>query len=201
MTDHILDVVIPLGINDIKFINKVIECANTNIIGLRNIYVVYSVEIDIENIKDISEITNVTLICENIFPFNIKYVKERSKKGDRSGWYLQQLIKLYSGFIIDKILNNYLVIDSDTFFLNKSRFFKDDKPMYAYSNETHAPYFVHMKRLHPSLRKVQRRSGICHHMLFQKDKVKGMMDLISNYHDNKKFFDIFFNNWGELLES
>ena len=50
----------------------------------------------------------------------------------RNGWYLQQLLKLYAGLTIPNILENYLVVDSDVFFLKPIHFYEDGKFIYTY---------------------------------------------------------------------
>jgi hypothetical protein len=42
---------------------------------------------------------------------------QHNKKQNRNGWYLQQLLKLYASFVIKDLLNDYLVIDADVYFL------------------------------------------------------------------------------------
>jgi len=111
---------------------------------------------------------------------------------NRCGWYFQQLIKLYVSFVIPNILDNYLVIDSDTVFLKPITFFDKDIPLYNFGTEYHLPYFIHMINLHPSFSKVNIMSGICHHMLFQKYILNELFETVEKYHNNsKKFYQIF----------
>lgn len=180
--DILFDIVIPIGPNDNKVIGKMIEYTKKNIIGYRNIYLVsYDPTIKFENCITINE---------NIFPFNKNTISNYLGTNDRLGWYLQQLIKLYSGFIIKNILNNYLVIDADTYFLKFTTFFKNKLPLYNISTEYHIPYFDHMIKLHPSLNKQTSNSGICHHMMFQTNIVAELFKLVENYH--KELFYISF---------
>jgi hypothetical protein len=74
------------------------------------------------------------------FPFNKDTIKSYINN-NRSGWYLQQLIKLYAGSVIKDILDNYLVIDADTFFFKPTTFFKNNKPLYNYGSEYHYTLF------------------------------------------------------------
>ena len=104
------DIVIPVGPNDIDIIKKQIEYTIKNIIGYRNIYVItYDKSLYIEN---------CIIITEDIFPFDINTVSKFHGKISRNKWYLQQLLKLYAGFVIPNILDTYLVLDTDTFFLH-----------------------------------------------------------------------------------
>ena len=98
---------------------------------------------------------------------------------------------MYAGKIIPNILDKYLVIDSDTFFLKPTIFVEKNKCLYNYSSEYHKSYFNHMKKLHPDLVKINRNmSGICHHMIFETKHLNELMSKIEKYH-NDNFYDIF----------
>jgi hypothetical protein len=111
----------------------------------------------------------------------------------RQNWYLQQLLKLYAIFVIPDILDNVLIIDSDTFFLKPTQFFNNDIGLYFYMNEHHKPYFAHMNRLHPNLTRVlENKSGICHHMILQKPYLVELFELVKQRH-NMDFWKAFLN--------
>lgn len=184
-SDNLFDIVIPFGPNDKNKLDIMIEYTKKNIIGYRNIYIVsYDKNIIINN---------CIIVDENIFPFTKNTISEYLGENNRNGWYLQQLIKLYSGFIIENILDNYLVIDCDTIFLKPIIFFDNNIPIYNYGQEYHYPYFEHMKKLHPSLVKYDRKSGICHHMILQKNILLELFNLIENYH-KKLFYVVLLEN-------
>lgn len=175
------DVVIPLGPNDLQNIEKQIECTKTNVVGLRNIYVVTP-------IPDFF-CSNCIVVNESIFPFFDQIAVYHGKDG-RNGWYLQQLIKLYAGIIIPGILDRYLVIDADTFFLTPTQFINSENQcQYNFGREYHCHYFDHMRRLHPDLMRVYELSGICHHMMFETRFVKELFELVEE--ENKPFWVIF----------
>jgi hypothetical protein len=123
----------------------------------------------------------------------MEFISDSRPTGSRTGWYFQQLLKLYSGTYIPDILDRYLVLDSDVFFLRPTRFINDsNKPMYCFSNEHHAPYFRHMARLHPSLRRVSENySGIAHHMMFDKQHLKGLFEMVEQHHGTHLFLEWF----------
>jgi len=181
--DTSFDIVIPLGPNDIDIIGLMIIYTKKNIIGYRNIYIV-TCDMSIEPIDD------VIIIDENDFPFNKKSISDIIDNNTRAGWYLQQLIKLYAGFIIRDILDNYLVIDSDTFFMNPTVFFENNLPLYNFGTEYHIPYFDHMSNLHPMLCKQNIYSGITNHMMFQKNIICELFKLVEEYH-NQLFWIVF----------
>lgn len=164
------DIVIPLGPNDLQNIEKQIECTRTNVIGFRNIYVITP----ITNFVCKDAIT----IDESIFPFADQIALYHGKDG-RNGWYLQQLIKLYAGLVVPGILDRYLVIDADTFFLKPTPFINSENQcQYNFGREYHCHYFDHMRKLHPDFVRVYELSGICHHMMFETRFVKEIMQLV-----------------------
>lgn len=178
------DIVICLGYKDLNIINLMVNYTKKNIIGYRNIYIIsYD-----KNIK----IDGCITIDENIFPFSKKKLEEHlGIYAYKSCWYLQQLLKLYAIFVIDGILDNILIIDSDTCFFKDTSFFEDNKPLYNYDIQEHLPYFEHMKKLHPSLKRQDiDKSGISHHMIFQKNILLNLFKLIEDYH-NKNFYEVF----------
>lgn len=176
------DIVIPVGPNDIDIVNLQIEYTKKNIIGYRNIYI-------ISHNSNLC-VKGCIMINENIFPFNIEYISSIFGKNNRNGWYLQQLLKLYSGIVIPGILEKYLVIDTDTIFLKPTEFINDGKCMYNYGTEYHRPYFEHMKKLDPTLVRVNNVSGICHHMMFETKYIIELFKKIENIH-GEKFYDVF----------
>lgn len=178
-----IDIVIPLGPNDTEVITRQIEYTKKNVLNYRNIYI-------ITKVKDLN-IDNCIIIDENTFPFSLETVSSYHGTLGRNGWYLQQLLKLYTGLVIPGMLNKYLVIDSDTFFLKETSFIQDGKCLYNYGTEHHLPYFSHITRLDKSLYKVfPDKSGICHHMIFETKYVKEMIEKIEQIH-NDKFYNIF----------
>jgi hypothetical protein len=180
--DILFDIVIPVGPNDKNVIVNMVNTTKQNVIGYRNIYLVsYDPNIIIEG---------CIVIDENIFPFNKEIISTYIGKNERIGWYLQQLIKLYASLVIKDILSNYLVIDSDTYFLRPVTFFSNRKPLYNYGTEYHLPYFDHMTKLHPTLTKQTQYSGICHHMMFQRKIIEQLFELVQTYH-NTEFYKAF----------
>jgi hypothetical protein len=165
-----VDIIICVGPSDAKDIKALVNNVKQYIIGVHKIYLIMPT-IVLEKYMVFDRV--VENIDENIFPFNKEYIDNLFKCPERSGWYLQQLIKLYAGLVIPDILDKYLVIDSDTFFLKPTHFIENDKCLYNYGSEYHEPYFVHMLHLDRELVKVDpHKSGITHHMMFETKYVK-----------------------------
>jgi hypothetical protein len=179
------DIVIPLGPNEISRFSKQIQCTKKNVIGYRNIYIV-TCNLNIT-------IDDCIVIDENIFPFKnfiSAFFAQHNGKNNRNGWYFQQLIKLYAGVYINDILENYLVIDSDVFFLKPIQFIENNKPIFSTSDENHIPYFKHINLLHNSFNKYCNKSGICHHMLFNKKYINELFAIVEEFH-KKPFWQAF----------
>jgi hypothetical protein len=188
MDTILFDIVICVGPNDKNIIYDTINYTKKNIIGYRNIYLVcYDPNIIIED---------TITIDEKIFPFIKKDIANILGDNFRNGWYLQQLLKLYAGFSIPNILDNYLVIDSDTYFLKPTKFISDDgKLIYTTGTEYHIPYFEHMNHLDSCLKKTHSLSGISHHCIFNKNIINELFTNIENNYNNEyKFWELFLIN-------
>jgi hypothetical protein len=185
VVDKLFDVVICVGPNDYDIVEHSILFTQKNVIGYRNIYLVCSDP----NILVPGTIT----IDENIFPFNKEYLINKFGNNVRNGWYLQQLLKIYSGNVIPGILKRYLIIDCDTHFLKPTKFITDDgKHILTIGTEYHKPYFLHMNRLHHSLRKICQMSGISHHTFFHTDRINDMIKMIEdNFSNMNPFWKIY----------
>ena len=181
---NIFDVVVPVGPDDVAFLQQHVRYIRQNVMGFRNIYlIVYD---------DTIRIPGCITISETAFPFSKKDIQFPevyigNQLCNRNGWYLQQLLKMYSPFVIPGILENVLVIDADTVFLRPTHFIQNNKFLYGFSGENHAPYFAHAAKLHPSFTKTDPdKSGIVHYMVFQRKYLKKIMDMVEQLH--KKTF-------------
>jgi hypothetical protein len=177
------DIVIPVGPNDKDIINLQLQYTKQNIIGYRNIYLIsYDCKLNIPG---------CITIPETIFPFSLSTIALIHTPQPRNGWYLQQLLKLYAGIVIPNILEKYLVIDSDTFFLKPTTFIENNKCLYNYGSEYHLPYFEHMSNLDNTLiKQIPDKSGICHHMIFETKYILEIINKIENTH-NDTFYNVF----------
>jgi len=172
------DVVVPVGSDDLDLIDQQVEHVKANVEGCRNIYLISRLPLSVGG---------CTHVSESIFPFSLDDVAYFHGKNERNSWYLQQLFKLYAGSVIPRISEKYLVVDADTFFLRPTSFLKSGKMLFNFGLEYHAPYFDHMLKMHPTLRKVHPDiSGICHHMIFDSKCLSGLFSLVEFY--NKQDF-------------
>lgn len=175
------DTFIPVGPNDLKIVKSTISNNLNKIKGIDNVYV-FS---EHEKLK----IKNTISLENDFFPFDIRYIKDRLKNNIRSGWVYQQLLKLYFPLLQNK-KENVLALDSDIYFTKKISFFNSKKPIYTFSKEFHKPYFEHMKKLHPDFTRTINKSGISHHMVFNKTILKEIVAKVESFH-SKQFYDVF----------
>ena len=186
--DLLFDIVVCVGPHDNDVVSDVLPYTQRNVIGYRNIYLVCSNP----NISIPGTIT----IDEKIFPFTISDLQVMFGNNDRNGWYLQQLLKFYAGNIIPGILKRYLILDSDVYLLKPTKFITDDgKHIFTTGNQYYVPYFLHMNKLHESLKKVHPLSGISHHAFFHTDRVNDLFKMVEHKFSNEKpFWKIFLEN-------
>lgn len=182
------DVVIPVGPNDAAVVRDQIAHTRRNVVGHRNVYLVSRHPARLQ-------IAGCIAVDENLFPFSMRTVEKHHGASPRTGWYLQQLLKLYAGLMIPGILDRYLVVDADTFFMRPTRFVEavGGRCLYNYGAEHHRPYFDHMRRLHDSLRRFDpAKSGICHHMMFETANIRELFAWIEGQDARgRSFYDIF----------
>ena len=185
----LFDIVIPTTKKDLSTLEECIEACKKYIKNYRNIIVV----------SDKQYTTNAIWFDENNYQFSKLDIKNIIGDHWRFGWYYQQLLKLYVFFTIPNILDNVLILDSDTVFLKNIDFFHDNKPCYNYGTAHHRPYFKHMKKLLPELsRQDRKKSGICHHMMFQRKIMRDLFYRIESKH--KKDLWVLFLEFADLNE-
>ena len=165
-----LDAAIILGPHDRNIVAASIDSLRRHVVNLRKIYVVC---------EDTPALSGIIHIPESAYPFSRADVTSISGSQERAGWYLQQLLKLYFTSIVPGALDRVLVSDADTIFLRNCKFVSRSTVRFATGTEHHAPYFAHMARLHPSLRRQHANmSGIAHCMTFDRHRVKELFALV-----------------------
>ena len=177
--NQVIDVVIPAHKKDLATLEYAIDGIKKNIAGVRRIIVVSK-----EKYTDKAE-----WFDEALYPFSYKEVSDLIG-GKNVGWNLQQLLKLYAVLVIPNISENVLVVDADTVFYRKVKFFEDGVPLYNLSKDKdldkmdfHVETLRHIKKIMPEIAKnlppeFDKVSGICHHMLFQKKIIIDLMQRI-----------------------
>jgi hypothetical protein len=203
------DVVIPVHKKDLSILEYCIASAKKYLIGARKVIIISK--------EKYSE--NADWIDEASFPFSIEEIEKYV--GQSRGWYFQQLLKLYSPIVIPGILENVMVLDSDTVFFRPMRMFDcQGRPFYNINKDTRPECIKfdlqvneHIKKLLPEIaaenlpKKFSTSCGVSHNMIFNRkimlelfQKVeahdaqmssKERPDITSNELESDKFWRIF----------
>lgn len=182
------DAVIPCGPKDEDIIQRCIEGARANMIGLRYIFVVAQKKLDL---------SGAVVFEESVFPFKRDYLLQKLGSDDHASQCMQQLVKLYAPLLISSILENVVVLDADMIFYKRVKFLEQgrflmDKVMIQ-QTESH---FVHMNYLHPTFKAWKKMtSGSVSHALFNRKVLIEIMDKVEVKH-NKSFWDVYSDRAG-----
>jgi hypothetical protein len=169
------DIVLCLGPKDREIVSYSLASIKKYVYGYRKVFIISKTDPKLEAV----------FFDESNFPFSIKDVNNIINVPLRAGWYFQQLLKLYVSFVLPELLDTFVVIDCDTLFLKPITFYQDGKFLInSTTNENNLPYYEHMQRLHPSIEKMNEKSGVCHHMVFNKYILRELFDLIETRHFN-----------------
>ena len=173
-----IDVVIPAHEKDIETLDLCISGVKNSVKMLGDVYVVSRNKLTDE----------AKWIPESFFPFSIEDVASMIGKHWRTCWYYQQLLKMYTIFVQEDITSSALFVDSDTVFLRSIDFIEEKNlpgniAHFNIGREHYAPYFEHLDRLLPDIRKqIMEYSGITHHMVFQKDILESLFGDVEKVH-------------------
>jgi hypothetical protein len=177
-----MDVVITFHPKDSDTLENCLFGLINNVKNVRNIYLVTSDE------PNISGYENLFWIPENKYPFTHQDVKdvlnlcEREK--NRTGWYYQQVLKLYTHIVIPTLSEYFLILDSDLIFTKPIQFFYNGKPAYTYGHEPLLKcYLDQVFKVLPNLdmNKIK-YAGIAHHMIFNKTILNELYELVEKIH-------------------
>lgn len=177
------DIVTPFHEKDADvFWNYTIPGLLKNAVGLQTIYVVCASKAW----KDLG-IPQVKFFDEARYSFSLEDVKKLLENTSRSGWYYQQLLKLYAHIAIQDLLDNYVIWDSDTVLLRPTAFFHNDygeiRALFAISPEYNPPYMEHMSRLLPGLERLTGRwGGVTHHQPWMRPIMKKLFEAVEHRH-------------------
>ena len=177
------DIVIPVGPDETPIIERIVQHVVMHVKNFDKIYLITSD-------KDVN-VDNCIVIHESVFPFNKTLIHSLTPKHPKPGWVFQQLLKLHCLRVIPELNDNILVLDADVYILNDLSFFDNKKEIFTVGYEHTKEYHEHAQRLHPSLtRAYPKWSGISHHMVFNRNKMNQLFDLIENHHQDT-FFNVF----------
>lgn len=175
------NVIIPVAYKDFAFLQKTIKYVAMNI-KPQKIFVIIDKRLESYLPKEIRNDDLVEILDENNLIKNVSYESIRNlmvKHGlpaKRTGWFLQQFIKL--GFSFSAYCNTeyYLSWDADTLPLRSIDFFtQNGTPMFTKKKEHNQAYFDTLEKL-LSFKKYADYSFIAEHMMFSKNVVAEMLN-------------------------
>jgi hypothetical protein len=171
-----LDVIIPAVEKDLGTLPHAIEGVRRNLMHpIRKISVVAP---DSSKIRELCHRLNVDFVCEQIVaPLTKEDIDYVVNGTDRSGWLLQQLIKLNADSVA--VTENFLILDADTVLIKPQRLKTDGRSVLMVSEEHHRPYYRTYERLfgHPPQSLL---SFVCHYMIFNKRILMLLREAIQN---------------------
>ena len=172
MEISVIDVVIPAHKKDIDTLELCIEGVCKNIENLNRIIVVSN-----NKLTDKAEWYD-----EKKFSFSFNEVDDTlgniRKTGWNAKWYYQQLLKLTAHESINDLLDDYLIVDSDTIFLTKKKFIDDGKICFDVTYTDDTAYYKCMSNLIDDLYKQSEYSAVVHNMLFSRSYLEELKSKI-----------------------
>lgn len=176
-----IDVVIAAHSKDKDTLDLCIKYAKNNVINVNNIYVVSKTKLS----------DNAIWIPENTIPYSFEKLEKKIGKHKRTGWYYAGIIHMSCLFFIPNILDNIVIIDSDTLVLKPTKFIDNGIGLFNISPTDGTPvYYEHAFKLIPELNKQHSWSGVCHHIVMNKDILLDLYKKIENIH-NKNFIEAY----------
>lgn len=171
---EIIDVVIPAIEKDLDILPLCIEGIKRNVSNkIGDIYIVAPLT---EKITNFAKSSNITIIDEkSVLGYGKDAIGYRNGNTDKSGWILQQLLKLSANIGKHRY---YLVIDADHILLNKHTFLTAElKTVFYMSKEYYYPYYLFQEKVFGKY-PYQHLSYVDHKMLFDKEEVKKLHSLL-----------------------
>lgn len=176
-----IDFVVPCHPKDFPSLKICIHGIKENISSFNKIFVVSNEDPNIKGVIHVPEQKYDPFISKD------KIAKKFSTYAPhllyRTKWIYQQFLKLYAFKVIPELTDSYVLVDSDTIFLRDVQF-DLEKFYYCKAQEYHLPYLEPTKQL-LGIHETIGFSTICHHMIFNKEKMNQMHSFIENrFHVN-----------------
>ena len=174
-----IDVVIPAHIKDTDTLEICIDSVKKNIIGLNNVYVVSRTKLT----------NNAIWYQEDKLPFNLEFIASKIGKHRKTCWYYADLLQGTLPLLIPELLNNVLILDSDTIFLRPIKLVKNGISQFNTSPSDGMPsYYEYIQRLLPNLNRQYIESGVTHFILIRRDILKDLFNRVEKLY-NKPFWE------------
>jgi hypothetical protein len=181
-----IDVLIPAIEKDLGTLPYVIDSIRTQV--KHPIGKIMVVSPPSKRIQALCRRKNCTFINEKrVLPITKKDIRYQTKRTNRSGWLLQQLLKLAGGNLTKR--KYYLVIDADTILIRPHVFLVNGKTVFYCRNWSRPEYFRTYKKL-LGTKPTASRSFVAHYMLFDKSKLSRLKWKIEARHKTRWYWAI-----------
>lgn len=190
-----IDVVIPTISKDFEILTLVIQSLQYVRQKINKVYIVAP---KTEFVEKYCADNNLIFIDEtSVLGFGKNYIDYRVNGKDRSGWLFQQLLKLSGDQFVE--MDDYLVVDSDTVYVNSNCFVRDGRYVFYANEEWHQPYFDSFERLfgYPAPTKWSLTS---HMMIFNKGFL-GQMKAELEARSQMKWYDAYVSTASPVEQS
>jgi hypothetical protein len=172
-----IDAVIPVGPNDQGNARSAAFSIAKYVTNIRNIYTIANTDLGAGIWVD-----------EALFSDLWGAVVSAGIPNQRRGWYFQQLVKFSVDMKLKSLSDHFLIVDADTVFKRNITFLDtNDTVFFTTATEYHHPYFDHMGRVIPWLRKQSQYSGVAHHMLMSQQVLRDLRREMSVYNETEWF--------------
>ncbi len=178
-SDVPLDIVFVAADQDLAVLPLAVEGVRRNLRHpIKDIAIVAPAE---SRMKKLAREIGCRYVCESdVIPLRKRDIKYTVEGVDRSGWLLQQFLKLGADAIVDT--DRYLVVDADTILIKPQIFLVGGSDVLLHTEEYHHPYFSAYEFLVNSGVKT-RVSSVAHQMLFNRSRLaslKSRMEQVGN---------------------
>ncbi len=180
-----IDVVIPTIQKDFKTVAKVVPSLKNIIHKINKIFIV---TLDTPEARKLCQDLGCHFIDETSYlPVNKESLEFQVQGWKRGGWVFQQLLKFGADSFVE--MPNFLILESDTIFLNPVGFIEKGKFVFGNSEEWNQPYFDAFERLFGYKVKCP-LSFICHMMIFNKELLAECKKDMESKH-NKPWYEAY----------
>lgn len=173
------DAIVLVTEEHLPMLEKMLPYCKKNV-APKNIYIIAPAEMKllVDEIQDVIYVDESTVYPELNFNTIQDIIEKITGERKRSGWYLQQFLKMAWAYKCDDPC--YVTIDADTFILNPVSFVSDDnKYQLTPKTEYHQPYFDTINKLFDDrVRRKKNCSFIAENMIFDCEIMKKMLDEI-----------------------
>lgn len=180
-----IDFVVPCHPKDFPSLKMCIAGIKNNISACNNIYVVSDSDPNISDVIHVPEKNYLSFVQKD--KISKMWEMKNPSLLHRTKWIYQQFLKIFSAKVIPELTSSYVIVDSDTIFLRDVSF-DNTKFYYCVAEEYHKPYLPLIKKLF-DIEDTIGFSTICHHAIFNKEKLNEMIEVVEKKFDGESFFE------------